>query len=160
MPKQPITRYTVDELVQCRKVAARTRSDGRKESLPLCIELRKADSPNIDIGLIFEVRTPRKALPGVPSVQRPSASLLSAGERIRGIDWTIKHEVTHNGVPTGVSVKGWHEHYWTDEDGSSSIREPNPLPKNQDVSALIEWCCKQWNIEGIEESMRLFDDHE
>jgi hypothetical protein len=160
MPKQTITRYTVDELVQCRKVAARTMCDGRKENLPLRIELRRADSPNIPIGLTFEVRTPRKALPGVASVQRPSASLLLSGERIRGIDWTIKHEVTQNGVPTGDMIRGWHEHYVTDEDGIKAIRVPNPIPKNQDVAALIEWCCKQWNIEGIEESMRLFDDNE
>jgi hypothetical protein len=160
MPKQVITQYAVDELVDARKIAWKTRSVASGGSadkfVPLLVELCRADARNIEIGLLFEGRTPRKGLPGVPSVVRPSASLLWHGERIRGIDWTIKHEITKDGVPTGDAIRGWHEHYWTTADGCSSIRVPSPVPQNEDLSALITWCCKQWNIEGIQESMRLF----
>ncbi len=78
------------------------------------------------------------------------------GERIRGIDWTIKHDVLLDGVPTGTVIRGWHEHYWTESDGSDAIRTPIPPPKNEDLSALMTWCCKQWNIEGVPQTMRLF----
>ena len=78
------------------------------------------------------------------------------GQRIRGIDWTIKHEVTKNGVPDGNIIRGWHEHYWTEEDGAKAIRHPSPPPKNDDQAALITWCCKQWNIEGMQDTLRLF----
>jgi hypothetical protein len=155
MPTPTITRYTVDALVQARKIAGRTRSDGRGAN-PLLVDIRRVDSPTIDLVLTFEAHRPTKSLPGVPDVRRPSASLLWHGKRIRGIDWTIKHEVIRNGLLTGEVIRNWHEHYWTDEDGSDSIREPNPSPRNEDLSSLIEWPCSQWNIEGIQESMRLF----
>jgi hypothetical protein len=119
------------------------------------VEIRRVDSPSLDLVLKFQADTPTGGLPGVADVRRPSASLLWHANRIRGIDWTIKHEVVLNGMPTGDVIRGWHEHYWTDADGCHSIREPKPSPKNGDVSSLIDWCCKQWNIEGIQESMRL-----
>jgi len=155
MPKHPILRYNADELVKARKIVGRMQWDGRGEK-PLRVDIRRTDSPEVAIQLYFEARTPGKGISGVADVRRPSASLLWTGKRIRGIDWTIKHEVTRNGVPTGEVIKGWHEHYWTDEDGSDSIREPKPCPRNQDVNALIDWCCKQWNIEGLPHTMRLF----
>lgn len=159
MSKHPLTRYAVEELVQVRKVAGRTRSLGVVGELPMRIDLRRVDSPTIDIGLLFETRTPRQPLPGVPSVKRPSASLMWHGHRVRGIDWTIKHEVIRYGVPTGEIIRGWHEHYWTEEDEGKSIREPNPSPKNEDMTALIVWCCANWNIEGIQESVGLFNEN-
>jgi hypothetical protein len=154
MARPIFTRYEADALVQARKVAGKIRSVGHENS-PLLIDIRKVDSPDIALRLDFEARTPRKGLTGVADVRRPSASLIWMGRRIRGIDWTIKHEVTQKGVPTGEVVKGWHEHYWTDEDGSNSIRVPRPYPKNEDVSALINWCSTTWNITGIG-SMGLF----
>jgi hypothetical protein len=160
MSKHVLTRYAVDRLVESRKIAGRHRAsipvNPRLKDLPLFIEVRLVNSPKIEIALVFEARAPRKSLPGVANVRRPSASLMWTGDRIRGIDWTIKHEVTRRGIPTGEIIRGWHEHYWTDEDGSAAIRHPKPPPKNQDVSALIAWACGQWNIEGVEESMRLF----
>ena len=157
MSKHPLTRYAVEDLVQVRKIAGKTRSLGVVGELPFLLDIRRVDSPTVDLSLIFEARTPRRPLPGVPSVKRPSASLMWKGNRIRGIDWTIKHEVVRYGVPTGEVIRGWHEHYWTDEDDSKSIREPKPLPKNEDMNALIAWCCANWNIEGIQKSVGLFD---
>jgi hypothetical protein len=159
MSKHPLTRYAVEDLMLARKVAGRTKFPGVVGELPMLIDIRRVDSPAIDLSLVFETRTPRRPLPGVPSVKRPSASLVSKGNRIRGIDWTIKHEVIRYGVPTGDVIRGWHEHYWTDEDESTSIREPNPPPKNEDMSALITWCCANWNIEGIQKSLRLFNEN-
>jgi hypothetical protein len=159
MSKHVLTRYAVEDLAQARKIAGKTRSQGTAGDLPMLIDLRRIDSPTIDLSLSFETRTPRRPLPGVPSVKRPSASLMWKGNRIRGIDWTIKHEVIQYGVPTGEVIRGWHEHYWTDEDESKAIREPNPPPKNEDMSALITWCCANWNIEGIQKSLELFNEN-
>jgi hypothetical protein len=158
MSKHKLTRYEVDDLVYARKIAAKTKSLGVAGELPMLIDLRRVDSPKMDISLLFEARTPRTPLPGVPSVKRPSASLMWRGSRIRGIDWTIKHEVTRYGVLTGEIIRGWHEHYWTNGDESKSIREPNPSPRNSDMSALIAWCCANWNIEGIEVALELFNE--
>ena len=158
MVKGSFTQYQADDLVQARKLAGRTSPVGNfpEKFLPVYIELHRTDAPSASIGLFLEMRKPRKLLPGVAPTQRPAASLMWHGERIRGIDWNIKHEVTRDGVPTGDVIRGWHEHYWTDADGCKSIREPKPIPKNEDIVALIVWCCKQWNIEGIQEPMRLF----
>jgi hypothetical protein len=153
MPKHVITLYEVYDLLDSKKVIGRKKSDD-----PLRYDVRRVDSPNVECGLVLEIRTPPKAPSGVPTVQKPSASLLLKNRRICGIDWTIKHEVTRNGVPTGEWIKGWHEHFWTIEDECSSIRAPASPPKNHDVAALIAWCCEHWNIEKIESSMRLFDE--
>ena len=154
MASPVLTRYAVEELVQTRKVAGKTTTQNLHEVL--LFGVRRVDSPLVELKLVFEARNPPSPPPGVPSVRRPSASLLWHRQRIRGIDWTIKHEVTRNGVPTGEVIRNWHEHYWTEEDGSKSIRIPNPIPRNEDRSSLITWCCKQWNIEGIPEPTRLF----
>ncbi len=159
MSRHPLTRYAVEDLVQVRKVAGKPKSRGVVGELPMLIDIRRVDSPTVDLALVFETRTPRNPLPGVPSVRRPSASLVWKGNRIRGIDWTIKHEVVRYGVPTGEVIRGWHEHYWTDEDESKTIREPNPSPSNEDMSALILWCCANWKIEGIKKSLGLFNEN-
>jgi hypothetical protein len=157
MSSPNVTRYAVDELVTARKIAGKVKGSG-KAGLPLVVTLFRADTPGFDLLLHFETQVPPPPPPGVASVRRPGASLFWHGERIRGIDWTIKHEVTLNGVPTGDFIRGWHEHYWTDADESASIRTPNPLPKNEDLSALITWCCRQWNIEGVKQTMGLFNE--
>jgi len=160
MSRPSLTRYSVDELVAAHKTVWKTLPvtdlGSRKDNPSIRLDLRRVDSPNIEIGLIFEAHSPRKPLPGVASVRRPSASLLWRGERVRGIDWTIKHEVIFDGVPTGEVIRGWHEHYWTDKDGTKSLRAPRSTPKNSDLSALISWCCSEWNIEDVPEPMRLF----
>jgi hypothetical protein len=155
MSSTPLTQYAVDELVRAKKVVQKIRNAGRGNE-PLIVDLCRADQSSKDMSIRLEGHRPTKSLSGIPDIRRPSASLIWRNQRIRGIDWTIKHEVVRNGIPTGESIRGWHEHYWTDEDRPHSIRVPRPPPKNEDLSALIEWCCKQWNIDGVEESMRLF----
>jgi hypothetical protein len=59
------------------------------------------------------------------------------------------------GVPEG-QIRGGHEHFWTDEDEDASIRVPSPQPKNWDMQSIISWCCKNWNVEGVDEQMGLY----
>lgn len=163
MPRATITRYTVDDLVEARKTAFRMKQntldsrDPKHNELVLKVDIRRADSENIDLTLEFYGRVVKKPLSGVAPAQYPSASLLWHGKRIRGIDHTLKHPVVESGIIKG-HIRGWHEHYWTDADGDDAIREPNPPVKNFDVQAIIAWCSKQWNIEGVGETARLFNE--
>ena len=70
------------------------------------------------------------------------------GKRIRGLDHSITHDVVENGVITG-KIKGWHEHFWTDQDEDNNIRFPNPPLQNFDLQSVIAWCCKNWKIEDL-----------
>ena len=163
MPKHSITRYAVDELVQARKFAGRTKQntldahDPKQGELCLKVDIRRVDSPSIDLTLEFYGRVMKRGLTGVASTQYPSASLLWHGKRIRGVDYKIKHEVVEGGIVVGV-IKGWHEHYWTDLDEDEAIRELNPPLRNYDLKAVIAWCSEQWNIEGIAVMGSLFDE--
>jgi len=163
MSREQITRYSVDSLVEARKVALRTKQntlysgDPKQNEASLRIDIRKIDSPGIDLTLEFYGRIMRKSLAGVTVVQRPSAALIWHGKRIRGLDHNLKHETVENGIVTGF-IRGWHEHYWTDSDEDNAIREPNPQLKNCDMQAVIGWCSTQWNIEGIGETGGLFDE--
>lgn len=163
MAKSTITRYAVDALVDTRKFAFRIKKntlDAKEPSggeLALLLEIRRRDSPSIDLVLEFKGRVKKASLPGVASTLYPSASLIWHGKRIRCLDHKIVHDVVENSLVTR-RIRGWHEHYWTEEDEDSAIREPNPPLKNHDLHAVIAWCSKQWNIEGIEERMELFDD--
>ena len=158
MPQHVITRYTADELVHARKTAGKTRSIARREH-PLVIDVRRAGSTTVDLKLSFQSFTRETGISGVPTGFRPNASLFWHGVRIRGIDWTIAHDVLWKGMPTGERIRGWHEHFWTDEDSSASIRSPQPSPsRNASVSQLITWACNQWNIEGVATSQELFNE--
>ena len=125
--------------------------------LLLRLEIRRRDSPNLDLVLEFKGRVKKSQLPGVASTQYPSASLIWRGKRIRCIDHAIVHEVVDHGLVVG-RIKGWHEHFWTKQDEDAAIRELNPPLRNYDIYAVIAWCTKQWNIDGIEQGMRLFSE--
>ena len=161
MQKNTFTRYQADQLVEARKIATKTfrnslfTSDLRISTRELAVALRRKDSPTIDLVLAFGATVKTAELSGIKSGLRPSASLLWHGKRIRGLDYTIKHDVVESGISVGV-IRGWHEHYWTDSDQDNSIREPNPPIKNMDISAILEWSLKQWNIEGIGLNKELF----
>jgi hypothetical protein len=155
MPKEPITRYNVDSLIQARKVAMNAKlntlysSDPNLHEKCLKVDIRRVDSTAIDLSLEFYPRIKLKSLPGVTSPQRPSASLMWRAKRVRGLDYALRKDVLKNGIIEG-SIRGWHEHYWTDEDEDQSVRTPNPSLKNFDMQSVIAWCCKSWNIEGID----------
>jgi hypothetical protein len=98
MSKRAIKRYEAEHLVQARKVAGKIKSLASAD-VPLLFDIRKVDSPFIDLELALGswlIPTPPS---GLPSVRRPSVSLLWHGQRIRGINWTIKHEVLRDGIP-------------------------------------------------------------
>jgi hypothetical protein len=161
MPKEPITRYSADCLIQARKVAMRTKlntlssNDVNLDEKCIKIDIRRADSTGIDLSLEFYSRIKTKGLTGVTASNWPSASLMWRARRIRGLDYSLTHPIVKNGVIEG-QIKGWHEHYWTDEDGDNSIREPSPQLKNWDMQSIISWCCKTWKIEGVDLQMGLY----
>lgn len=120
----------------------------------LKVDIRRVDSTAVDLSLEFYPRILTRELAGVRTVQRPSASLMWQGKRIRGLDHSMKHEVIRDGLIVD-HVKGWHEHYWTDADEDNSVRPPNPILQNYDLQSVITWCCKNWNIEnfGIQQEL-------
>jgi hypothetical protein len=161
MPNDAITRYSVDRLVEARKVAMRAKRNTLYSADPklfeheLRVPLRRVDCPTVDLVLEFYGRVKTKGLPGVASNQKPSASMIWHGKRIRGLDHALRHDVVQNGIVTGF-IRGWHEHFWTDADEDSSIREPSPPIKNFDLQSVVKWCSTNWNIEDIALRSELF----
>jgi hypothetical protein len=161
MPKEPITRYSADCLIQARKVAMRAKlntlssNDANLDEKCIKIDVRRIDSRSLDLTLEFYSRIKTRGLTGVASNSWPSASLMWRAKRIRGLDYSLTHPLVKNGFIEG-EIKGWHEHFWTDEDGDNSIRVPNPQVKNRDMQYIVAWCCDNWNIEGIDLQMGLY----
>jgi hypothetical protein len=161
MARIPITQYNVDALIQARKVAMKARVNTLHSPDPslnercLRVDIRRKDSTSVDLSLEFYPRIMIRELAGVRTVQRPSASLMWQGKRIRGIDHSLKHDIVKDGVIVG-SIRGWHEHYWTDADEDRTIRTPNPTLQNYDLQAVMSWCCKNWNIENFGTQQELY----
>lgn len=164
MSTRLMSQYEVNALVDSRKVAMRTKCNTLYSADPkgnlgercLKVDVRRVDSTSVDLSLEFYPRVMVKELAGVRTVQRPSASLVWRGKRIRGLDHAMKHEVLSNGIIVD-QIKGWHEHYWTDLDEDRSVRAPVPSLQNQDVQSVIVWCCKKWNIQGIDTQAGLYE---
>jgi hypothetical protein len=161
MPNDSVTNYNVEELVKTRKVAMNVKFNTLHSTDPtltercMRVDVRRVDSTSVDLALDFYPRIMTRELAGVRTVQRPSASLMWHGKRIRGLDYATKHDVVTNGVIIG-SIKGWHEHYWTDLDEDNTIREPRPALQNTDLNSIIAWCAKNWNIENLGMQQGLF----
>jgi hypothetical protein len=150
MARIPITQYNVDALIQARKVAMKARVNTLHSPDPslnercLRVDIRRKDSTSVDLSLEFYPRIMIRELAGVRTVQRPSASLMWQGKRIRGIDHSLKHDIVKDG------------HYWTDADEDRTIRTPNPTLQNYDLQAVMSWCCKNWNIENFGTQQELY----
>jgi hypothetical protein len=161
MAHDTVTRYNVDALVAARKVASSPKLNTMSASGALLnerclkVDIRRIDSPSVGISLEFYGRVMIRELAGVRTTQRPSAALIWHGKRIRGLDHSLKHDVVENGLITG-SIKGWHEHFWTDSDEDRRIRDANDSLQKQDLQSVISWCCKHWKIEGMTEQTGLF----
>lgn len=156
-----VTRYNAEALVEARKVASAPKVNtlGQTNSLltERCLraDLRRVSAPAVGISLELYSRVMIRGLPGVRTEQLPSASLMWHGKRIRGLDYSIKHDVVENGLIVD-SIKGWHEHYWTDQDEDKRIRVPSPPLQNFDIQAIVAWVCRYWKIEGLTEQLGLF----
>ena len=162
MPKEPITRYGVDELVRARKLVSRVKqntlqSSRSQDERAIRFDVRRADSPAIDLSLELYARIPTAPPPGIPRTELPSASLRWKGARIRGIDYKVKHPVLENGLIVDY-IRGWHEHYWSEDQKDSAIRIVTPPLKNQDLQALLAWCFAKWNVEGLETTGSIFNE--
>lgn len=118
-------------------------------------EVRFADMREKDAGLQLVARL-EKALSGVFPRPQPGLSLRLRGQRIRGINWNLRHGCQSNGVNTGF-VKGWHEKLWTNLDADKYIVDINGEVRNTDLMSMIRFACQRWNVELPADQPRLGD---
>lgn len=112
-------------------------------------EVRKKDNPGAYLGLQIFAKLNRTPVPrGISPT--PSVSLLWYNLRIRGINRKLRHDVVQNGIVVGT-VRGWHEHQWTDADEDKFVIDVNALIKKSDLRSLLQFCMKRWNIEFPEQ---------
>lgn len=88
---------------------------------------------------------------------RPGISLKWRGLRIRGVGWHLKHEGTLNGEPIDA-VRSWHEKQWTEIDEDKYIIDINAEMRNEDLRAVMKFCCNRWNNEWPEEKQGRLGD--
>ena len=104
----------------------------------------RAEPTNPIRGLIITARVARP-LSGMRR-HLPSSALQWRGVRIRGLDYELRHD-----NPDGSTVRGWHEHVWSPEEGDNRVRSAVPVPNNLSLAGLFKWGLKRWNIEVDEE---------
>jgi hypothetical protein len=107
------------------------------------------------VGLQFHARL-EKPISGVHPRPRPGISLKLHGERIRGINWNVRHDDILNGVEVGF-VRNWHEKIWTNTDADKHIVDINGDVKNTDLFSMIRFAFDRWNIEDPKNQTRLGD---
>ncbi len=117
--------------------------------LTLKARIHKKTAPNWQVGgLIIKARV-TKSIPGLPKAL-PSCALEWHGVRIRCVDYETRHD-----NPDGTTVRGWHEHIWNDEDNDKRVIASNPQITRPDMNSIFRWGLKKWNIEIIEEQLRM-----
>jgi hypothetical protein len=129
----------------------RSKADKRRNDyiapneLRIYYEIRLNHMREKDAGLILFARL-EKPITAVRPRPLPGVALLHRGRRIRGINWTFRHDTVFNGQPI-APVYGWHENRWTDLDEDKYIIDINGEVGNQDFQSIIWLACKRWNIE-------------
>jgi len=74
----------------------------------------------------------------------PTCVLLYFNRRIRGINRHIRYR-----NPDGQEIRGWHEHYWTDE---NEERQVNPIFfDDSTLDGLFTFGLQRWNIKVVTE---------
>lgn len=114
--------------------------------------LRLKANPADDMSLQMSV-VQKSRWSSVSAKPKPSAVMNLKGERIRGIDWKIKHESQRGGMPNGF-VRGWHEHLWTEADRDRFVVDVNDAVGQEDFRAFLKVCLDRWNVE-VKESSQL-----
>lgn len=151
MSDAPFTEANVRYLLKARKivqgVVKDTTSDENAPLLEIVYRIVRINNPVDDIKLRLHARRPKPVLVSLPR-PRPSASLQWHGERIRGIDHKIVHDVIRNGLVVG-KVRGWHEHRWTVVDGDRRVINVNEEIKKiqEDFRSILRFCMERWRIE-------------
>src|SRR5438552_3153314 len=102
-------------------------------------EVRKVSNPGEALGLFINARAKRSPS-GVPKAL-PGAALMWRGYRIRGLNRELWHD-----NPDGTSIRGWHEHIWTNEARDSQVIAARPRPIDLSLRGILEWGLKKWNI--------------
>ena len=116
--------------------------------LYLRLKANPADEMLLQLSVIQKPR-----LTNLSAKPKPGAAMNLKGERIRGIDWKIKHEFQKDGRPNGF-VRGWHEHRWTEVDGDRFVVDVNDAVGQEDFRSLLKLCLDRWDVE-VEESNQL-----
>ena len=113
------------------------------------VEVFKKSAPNRPIrGLIVMARA-RPSPPGVPK-PIPSSALEWYGKRIRGLNYELWHD-----NPDGSIVRGWHEHLWSPAEQDRYVVPARPEPTHKGLLDVFKWGLAKWNIEVLEEQLRL-----
>jgi hypothetical protein len=106
----------------------------------IAAEVRRRDDINpVAGGLEIRART-KNSFPGTPR-GLPSCSLIWHGCRIRGIDYEVRHD-----NPDGKSIRGWHEHIWTDENEDAVVVNARPAVVRPDLRGVFTWGLRKWKI--------------
>lgn len=153
-----LTDYSVRQLLRAKKFIYKELANNwdRRASVPrieLIYDIRRVSSPNQDLRLKFSARLSQSAGAVLPR-PLPGVALLWHGERVRGIDSKLRHDVIKNDAQIGI-VRGWHEHQWTEMDGDRFVINANRTIKQPDFWTLVRICLKRWNIEYSDAQLRL-----
>ncbi|HXQ38707.1 MAG TPA: hypothetical protein VN843_32195 [Anaerolineales bacterium] len=154
----PFTEADVRYLLRTRKVVQGvikdTTTNPAAPLLEIIYRIIRAGNRVDDIKLRLHARRPKPVLDTLIR-PRPSASLLWHGERIRGIDHKIVHDVIKNGLIVG-EVRGWHEHRWTLMDRDRPVISVNDEMKKiqEDFRSILRFCMARWRIEVEEDEDR------
>lgn len=158
MDAPPFTEADVDFLLKTRKViqgvTRDTTDDPDADLLEISYRIVRIHNPHDDIKLRLQARRPKPVLQ-TPHRARPSAALLWHGERIRGIDHSIRHDRIKDGLVVGI-VRGWHEHQWTLVDRDRPVVSVSRQMKKiqEDFRSVLHFCMRRWKIELIEDEDR------
>lgn len=120
--KFPFTKKTIYDILQETKYIESDYLWEQKKHKKVPVYL---GSEQKDIGLIFEIRDGKSI----------GVSLNLQGQRIRGINYRIRHEDSK-----GTVIRGWHEHI--EEEGVLRAINLN----FSDIDKLTEFALEKWNI--------------
>jgi hypothetical protein len=149
LPLPQPTKAEVDYLVRQRKFIRRVPPMlGDRYEYRIQAEVRKASNPGEALGLVVQVKAKRPPS-GAPK-PLPSVCLLWRGHRIRGLNKELWHD-----NPDGSTVRGWHEHIWTNEWGDSYVVPARPKPRDLSLRGVLEWGLKQWKITVREKQLKV-----
>jgi len=166
-----ITAAQVTDILEKRKFVSAVKQDNTKPSKSelkhksyrqpneksIYWDLRFVDMRDKPIPLQFHARI-ETPLSGLRSIRPlPGASLLWKGVRIRGVNWSIRHDNLHDGVQI-APVRKWHEKLYTEIDRDKYIIDINNDVKSTDFWAIVKFCCNRWNIEFPEEPQMKMGD--
>ena len=132
------TRADADALVALPKFIRRMPMVRERDGTRRIKSARIFDSSGRQIGLWIDAHVSEPPKPG----DTISVALVWRGKPIRRIDWKAS-ETFHD----GLTVQGWHEHLWGDDE-EDRVGRPfkPPLDGWSDLKTMFVTACQHWNI--------------